>query len=325
MMKKNIGISVFLLLSLSCTTTYDMINEPVDLKSQPIFEEEETENLAWLASDIQISESYNEMQKISTDLQIYGENKLEELRKIPTPSDILGMVQTVNQDSLQYPQLSEVSANFTGGIYSYTFYEGLLYQVYTMPGKVTDIRLEEGEFLDSSPVIGDSTGWEVGNVTSNSATSSYQHILIKPFSDGLYTTLTLYTNKRVYYFELRSFSDTYMIGVRFKYPTNSFSVSQPGSITQSRLNPTEIHWSYGVKGDESLHFYPKSVYASKIKTYIVFEENILHSMLPVVWGSHKGKKELLNHRIKGNIMEIDAVPDTLLLQIDDDTITIQRM
>ncbi len=323
-MRKLIIGSILISISLGCAS-YTDINSPdqieaIDFYADPVVDEVERVSLKASSLVNQLSEQ-TELE-YQTYLQTIGRD-LQKEEDVPiSPDTVIGMVQDANRDALRFP--SHGKQHFQGGILSYTYYPGMLYQIYTTPGKITDLQLEAEEFLDSSPVIGDSMQWTVETVTSGSSQLSKQHILIKPLIDGLYTTLTLYTNKRVYYFELRSFSDTYMIGLKFNYPQD-IGVSIPSrSMSTSSLTPENLYWNYQVSGDRKLHFYPKSVYSSETKTYIVFVDNIIHKELPTVWGYEKNKKALLNHRIKGNIMEIDAIPEKLILQLDKDDVLIRR-
>jgi type IV secretion system protein VirB9 len=72
---------------------------------------------------------------------------------------------------------------------------GALYQVYTAPGHVTDIALQEGERLvGAGPVAaGDTARWIIGDTTSGSGASTRVHILVKPTRSDLATNLVINT------------------------------------------------------------------------------------------------------------------------------------
>jgi type IV secretory pathway VirB9-like protein len=63
---------------------------------------------------------------------------------------------------------------FENAIQRYAWREGALYQVYTAPGQVTDIALQEGERLvGPGPVAaGDTVRWMIGDTLSGSGDGS---------------------------------------------------------------------------------------------------------------------------------------------------------
>jgi P-type conjugative transfer protein TrbG len=103
-------------------------------------------------------------------------------------------------------------------VYPYTI--GALYQVYTAPGQVTDIALQEGEQLvGSGPVAaGDTVRWIVGDTESGTGPTKRVHIEVKPTRPDLVTNLVINTDRRTYHLELRSTEKTYMASVSWQYP-----------------------------------------------------------------------------------------------------------
>jgi type IV secretion system protein VirB9 len=103
-------------------------------------------------------------------------------------------------------------------VYPYTI--GALYQVYTAPGQVTDIALQEGEQLvGSGPVAaGDTVRWIVGDTESGIGPTKRVHIEVKPTRPDLVTNLVINTDRRTYHLELRSTEKTYMASVSWQYP-----------------------------------------------------------------------------------------------------------
>ncbi|WP_322965404.1 TrbG/VirB9 family P-type conjugative transfer protein [Sphingomonas fuzhouensis] len=70
----------------------------------------------------------------------------------------------------------------------YPFNDGTIYQVYTAPGLVTDIRLQPGETL-VAVASGDTARWVIGDTTSGGSGSGsgdgkQTHVLVKPVSAG---------------------------------------------------------------------------------------------------------------------------------------------
>ena len=71
---------------------------------------------------------------------------------------------------------------FLNAVQVYPYSAGALYQVYTAPGEITDIALQEGEQLvGSGPVAaGDTLRWIIGDTESGSGATKKIHILVKP-------------------------------------------------------------------------------------------------------------------------------------------------
>jgi type IV secretion system protein VirB9 len=111
--------------------------------------------------------------------------------------------------------------NYDGAAQTYPFGAGALYQVYTTPGRVTDIALEAGETLSGTgPVAaGDTTRWIIGDTRSGAGADLRVHILVKPTAPDLRTNLVINTDRRTYHVELRATASTYMALVAWRYPT----------------------------------------------------------------------------------------------------------
>ncbi|MEB0233423.1 TrbG/VirB9 family P-type conjugative transfer protein, partial [Undibacterium sp. 10I3] len=75
--------------------------------------------------------------------------------------------------------------------------------VYTSPGRVTVIALQQGEELVTVSA-GDTVRWIVGDTASGAGTSLRVNILVKPTRIGLKTNLVITTNRRTYLLELSS-------------------------------------------------------------------------------------------------------------------------
>lgn len=68
-------------------------------------------------------------------------------------------------------------ATFQGAIQKYAWADGALFQIYTAPGQVTDIALQEGEELvGPGPVAaGDTVRWIIGDTLSGAGVSRRVH------------------------------------------------------------------------------------------------------------------------------------------------------
>src|SRR3546814_16679382 len=97
---------------------------------------------------------------------------------------------------------------------------GALYQVYTSPGQVTDIALQEGEQLvGPGPVAaGDTVRWIIGDTVSGTGERSRVHILVKPTRPDLTTNLVINTDRRTYHLALRATERKWMASVSWNAP-----------------------------------------------------------------------------------------------------------
>lgn len=95
-------------------------------------------------------------------------------------------------------------SGYFNAVQVYPFTSGALYQVYTAPGQVTDVALQEGEQLvGSGPVAaGDTVRWIIGDTESGTGPTRRIHILVKPTRPDLVTNLVINTDRRTYLLEL---------------------------------------------------------------------------------------------------------------------------
>src|SRR3546814_10079270 len=94
---------------------------------------------------------------------------VDERRSPPEPADPSARVSQANAAARVQP----VRDGFINAIQLYPWTEGALYQVYTSPGQVTDIALQEGEQLvGPGPVAaGDTVRWIIGDTVSGTGRS----------------------------------------------------------------------------------------------------------------------------------------------------------
>src|SRR5882672_6330282 len=128
-------------------------------------------------------------------------------RSAPEPPDPKQRVDLANAAARVQPS----RRGYLNAVQVYPFADGALYQVYSAPGQVTDVALQEGELLvGSGPVAaGDTVRWIIADTESGAATAKKVHILVKPTRPDLVTNLVINTDRRTYHLELRSTEKTY--------------------------------------------------------------------------------------------------------------------
>ena len=172
----------------------------------------------------------------------------------------------------------------------YPYAEGSLYQVYASPSQVTDIALEKGEGLITVSA-GDTQRWTVGDTVSGSGPNEQVHILVKPTEANLSTNAIITSTKRTYYLDLKSFADTYMAAVSWRYPAEAIKrffaprMEEPqlinASFTLADAMPAseDMRFDYIIKGDTP-RWRPTRVFDDGAKVFIEFPEGLSVSEAP---------------------------------------------
>lgn len=219
---------------------------------------------------------------------------------------------------------------FLGAMQRFTWSEGGLYQVYTAPGRVTDIVLEPGEQLAGSGPIGagDTARWVIGDTESGDDEARRVHILVKPTLSGLATNLVINTNRRTYYLELRAGMATYMASVAWTYPKDALiapvkatAPPKPTTVTSPPLaagiDLSRLNFDYQLSGDK-VGWRPQAVYDDGAKVHLVFAADIaLGDLPPLFLLDAAGKTALVNTRIEGRQVIVDRLFDRAELRLGD--------
>ena len=232
--------------------------------------------------------------------------------------------------------------DYNGAMMLYDYDETLVYQVYAMPLRVTDIYLEPGEKVIEQPFCGDTTRWTIGGGVSKTDGVDTQHLYLKPSEEALETTLIINTDRRIYHLIIKSFKDTFMLAVRWRYPgcpgtgipkdfLSSGNSGRNGSIEKEieggkatfAVDPALISSDYTVsypKGNPP-QWLPTLVLDDGEKTYIVLPDTVIHHELPAVFGENG---ELLNFRVKDNLVVVDRLVKKIQLKLRDVTVEIKK-
>jgi type IV secretion system protein VirB9 len=216
---------------------------------------------------------------------------------------------------------------YLNAVQVYPFAEGALYQVYSAPGQVTDIALQEGEQLvGSGPVAaGDTVRWIIGDTESGAATAKKVHILVKPTRPDLVTNLIINTDRRTYHLELRSTEKTYMASVSWLYPQdelialrrqNAFSDTAAPVATAFDVN--SLRFRYAIEGDNP-PWRPVRAFDDGKKVYVEFPAGIGQGEMPPLFivGPEGKTSELVNYRVRGHHMIVDRMFAAAELRLGD--------
>jgi len=239
---------------------------------------------------------------LRTPLPLPGQLKpLPAGKPAPEPKDPAVRVATANEAARVQPTRD----GYINAVQVYPFTEGALYQVYTAPGQVTDIALQESEQLVGSGPV---------DTESGAGPSRKVHILAKPTRPDLMTNLVINTDRRTYLLELRSTEKTYMASVSWQYPQDQLIAlrrqnveAQAAAPIQSGIDITRLRFRYAIEGDDA-PWRPTQVFDDGAKVYIEFPRGIAQGEMPPLFViGPEGGAELVNYRSRQNYYIVDRL------------------
>ena len=223
-------------------------------------------------------------------------------------------------------RIEPVRDGFINAIQLYPWTQGALYQVYTAPGQVTDIALQEGEQLvGAGPVAaGDTARWIIGETASGTGATARVHILVKPTRADLVTNLVINTDRRTYHLELRATPATYMASVSWRYPKDDLLALHRGNASAAAAAPVAsgidiaaLNFRYRIDGDNP-SWRPVRAFDDGGKVYIEFPSGIGRGDMPPLFVvGAGGSGELVNYRVSGRHMVVDRLFAAAELRLGD--------
>jgi len=240
-------------------------------------------------------------------------------------------VAQANSELVVHPQRED----YQGGAVVYNYVPNQVYELFTAPYELTDIELEPGETLTSSPASGDTADFILATSYSKSDGKQIEHVLLKPVYSGKKTSLVIPTDKRTYTFSVYSFQTTYMPLVSFRYPFEQARMIAQAQRVEAAQIPT-----YGTITDLDFNYRiiphtldlpawaPSHVFNDGRRTYIDFPSADRAAYAPVLFSvDAHGARTLLNYHVQGTYYIVDSVLDhaELVLSANDgNVITILR-
>lgn len=210
-----------------------------------------------------------------------------------------------------YPSYSDNTAN----VYNYNKYKQ--FEINTKVGYVTDVQLRPGEVVQKI-ASGNTTQWQV----DVDIIDGVQHVYIKPMVSGIRTNMIINTDQRSYRFLVNSTDEMeYVVVFNFaeldreaqlKAEAEALAAQQARLDNLKRLQNTNFNTNYKVIKTKNVKtaYVPKNIFDDGQKTYIEVSDLALRDNLPLVYSYddwEKGKLQLVNYRLKNNVIEIDKV------------------
>jgi len=220
---------------------------------------------------------------------------------------------------------------YINAIQVWPYADGALYQVYTSPGRVTVIVLQQGEELVTVSA-GDTVRWIVGDTSSGSGISLRVNILVKPTRIGLKTNLVITTNRRTYLLELSSTPQAWMASASWDYPKDRILAlqkqaqqAQASAPVDSGLSLEQIKFRYAISGD-SPPWKPLRAFDDGERVYIQFPAGIAQGELPPLFviGS-QGDGQLVNYRFRSPYYVVDRLFGAAELRLGRDKADVVRI
>lgn len=264
-----------------------------------------------------------EVVAIPQPLPLPGQLKpVTEAPRAAEPSDPRQRVGAANAAARVQP----VRDGFLNAIQLYPWTDGALYQVYTAPGKVTDIALQDGEQLvGPGPVAaGDTVRWIIGDTISGSGPAARVHILVKPTRPDLTTNLVINTDRRTYHLELRATAATYMASVSWTYPQDALIALQGHNAAVASAAPvatgvdvSTLNFRYRIEGDRA-PWRPARAFDDGRQVFIEFPAGIAQGEMPPLFVTGAaGDAQLVNYRVQGRYIMVDSLFAAAELRLGD--------
>lgn len=237
------------------------------------------------------------------------------IRKPERPT--VARVAAANRAATQEPR----TQGFLNAVQVFPFSDGLLYQVYTAPGSITDIALQPGEAL-VAVAAGDTLRWVIGDTTSGTGSDRRTHILVKPFASGLSTNLVITTDRRTYHLQLAATSRTAMAALSWTYPADQLIALRRASDQAADAAPVaggisfdSLQFNYVVSGDHPT-WRPVRAFDDGRQTFIEFPVSIAVGEAPPLFiVGPTGEAELVNYRVRGHFYVVDRLFDAAELRL----------
>ncbi len=202
-------------------------------------------------------------------------------------------------------------------IRQYVYDANTVYQLDVYTPYISTIQFGDGEIVESIQ-IGDSASWQIVRLNRGDVLS------VKPLIEGAFTNMTVYTDRRVYTFDLRAHrgrvgSNQVSYRLTFVYPAETVTEFTALPIS-ARPNRPENRTDYHVAGEAP--FVPTAIYDDGRQTVFTLPAN---APRPAVFRvTSLGTESVVNVRHAGDDIIVDGVSDRWTLRIGDDEICVAR-
>lgn len=317
----------------ACSTTQSL-GIPNDFESESLAEtlEEEEQLNEQDEKNLLIQEELKVQDVEDTIVYVDRPVYIPESKSSATDIKKLTGVEAVTDSQKRATQKPE---NYKSGTFFYQYNENFVYEVYAQPLHLTDIVLQPGEVVIGTPLLSeDESAWELtaGVAREPTTGADIQHLFVKPAYSKQDSTLIIITDRRVYHFRLKSYSDTHMAMVKFTYPleknvwAKKTDTDKGRSVENDYLrtsNPELLSFDYTIKYSKfkKPEFLPTRIYDDGQCTYIQVADIVLQKKLPVLFNE---KNEIINYSVHGNVFVIPRLINKVTLRLGKEKVTIEK-
>ncbi len=185
-----------------------------------------------------------------------------------------------------------------------TYQDGQVYRLSVSLTHVTTIEFGEGESIRSI-IAGDTEGFEIDGVPGGRA------FAIKPVAHGVHTNVTVYTNRRSYYFNVSEVSSPTFYVVQFRYPEDN---RRPANAI-ARQAPNHKY-----EASAQTEFTPTRVWDDGTFTYFAFPRN---APVPAIFRYTNGRERTVNTgALEDGVIRVSGVNRQWVLRLGDEVVCI---
>ena len=186
-----------------------------------------------------------------------------------------------------------------------TYRDGEVYRLSVSMTHVTSIEFGEGETIRSI-IAGDTEGFQLDGVPGGRA------FAVKPSAPGVHTNITVYTNRRSYYFNVTESSSPTFYVVRFQYPDERRAAVNAVAAQASNYN-------YGVSAQTE--FTPTQVWDDGTFTYFRFPRN---APVPAIFRySNGGERTINSQQVQDGVLRVSGVSRQWVLRLGDEIVCVE--
>ncbi|EAQ02684.1 conjugal transfer protein, trbG [Pseudooceanicola batsensis HTCC2597] len=188
-----------------------------------------------------------------------------------------------------------------------TYQDGQVFRLSVSLTHVTTVEFGEGESI-SSIIAGDTVGFEIDGVPGGRA------FAIKPLARGVKSNVTVYTNRRSYYFNVEEVSSPTFYVVQFRYPGDTRRPSN--AIAKAAPNH-----NYAVSARKE--FTPSRIWDDGTFTYFAFRRN---APVPAIFRYSGGRERTVNTgAVEDGVIRVSGVNRYWVLRLGDDTVCVSAI
>ncbi|WP_425041475.1 TrbG/VirB9 family P-type conjugative transfer protein [Primorskyibacter sp. S187A] len=186
-----------------------------------------------------------------------------------------------------------------------TYQDGQVYRLKVSLTHVTTVEFGQGETIRSI-IAGDTEGFQLDGVPGGRA------FAVKPNARGVHTNITVYTNRRSYYFNVTESSSPTFYVVQFRYPEDNQRPTN--AVAQSAPN-------YNYAASDRTNFTPSSVWDDGTFTFFRFPRN---APVPAIFQHNNGRERTVNStQVEDGVLRVSGVGREWVLRLGDEIVCIQ--